>query len=336
LAIGYEILMAHSIRIRFRNYLVFFFLLLLIAGLFLTSYYATFALLLGIFLSRPAKVLFHRSKLWLQKWKWWQWIILILIFMFIIFTFMLALPVPVTVPAPPPVVEEYSVIIEPVYPKMQRFRVIEEIFYSTQEYDNINGQMIPSILPEREVTSTKRGLILREVHIEALEADSQGYVNLTLPDGTLLSGYLCTYDCPESRIELRDFPKKSFYDAQDDSGSTIRDPYIDKEKISWSASNLNQGIKFAYIPSPYYYLLPILKPFVEISSLSQLVIGLFGIIGGLIVTPIVKPVLSNLVKNKIKSWLDRPTKKKPSQKVTLIVSSKGEQKEIEIDKDKSS
>jgi hypothetical protein len=83
-------------------------------------------------------------------------------------------------------------------------------------------------------------------------------------------------------------------------------------------------------------LLPILKPFVEISSLSELVIGLFGIIVGLIVTPIVKPVLSNLVQNKIKSWLDRLTKKKPSKKVTLIVSSKGEEKEIEIDEDKSS
>ena len=323
--------MAHLLRIRFRDYLVFFFLVLLIVGLFLTSYYASFALLLGIFLSRPAKVLFHPFKLWLQKWKWWQWIILILI---IILPLLLVLSSP-PLPPPPPVVEEYSVIIEPVYPEMERFTVDEEIiFYSKQEINDIYGQMIYSSLPKREVTSTNRGLLLREVHIAPLQANSFGYVNYTLPDGILLSGKLCTNDCPVSRIELRDFPNNSFYDAKDVDGSISYDSYIDKEKISWSASNLNKGIKFAYIPSPYYYLLPLLKPFVEISSIGQLVIVLLGIIGGLIMTPIVKPFISHLVKDKIKSWLERPPKKKPDKRVTLIVSSNGEEKEIDIDEDK--
>jgi len=329
--------MTHSIWIKIGGYSVFFSLVLLVAGLFSTSYSASLVFLLGIFLSISAKVLFHRAASWVPKWKMWEWftfIILVIIFLISI----LSLPglINLHLPPSPPVVEKYSVIIEPLDLKMERFRVNEKVFfYSSQEVDYINRQMNSSLF-EREVTSTNRGLILREVHIAPLQADSFGYVNLTLPDGILLCGRLCTDKCPKSRIELRDFPKNSFYDAKDVNGSINFDSYIDKEKITWSASNLNQGIKFAYIPSPYYYLLPVLKPFVEISSLSQLVIVLLGIIGGLIVTPVVKPVLSNVVKNKIKSWIERPPKKKPSKKATLIISSKGEEKEIEIDEDESS
>ena len=329
---GQKISMVHSIWIKLVSYSAFFFLVLLVAGLFFTNYSASLVLLLGIFLSRSVKMLFHRAASWVKKWKGWKWIIFI--FLVII---LLIYAVPIDTTQDPPVVEKYSVIIEPVDPKMERFKVIETVFfYSTQEVDIENGQMNSSSLPEREVTSINRGLLLREVHIAPLEANSRGYVNLTLPDGILLRGYLCAYYCSKSRIELREFQENSFYDAKDVEGNISYDSYIDKEKISWSASNLNQGIRFAYIPLPYCYLLPVLKPFVEISSLSQLVIVLLGIIGGLIVTPIVKPVLSNLVINKIKSWFDRPTKKKPGKKVTLIVSSKGEEKEIEINEDKSS
>ena len=325
--------MVHLIWIKLCSYSAFFFLVLLVAGLFSTSYSAGLVLLLGLFLSRPAKLLFHRVASWVQKWIGWKWITFIFL-VIILITFLS--PVPYIHPHLP-VVEKYSVIIEPVDPKMERFRVIEEVFfYSTQEVDIKNGPMNYSSLPEREVTSINRGLLLREVHIAPLEANSRGYVNLTLPDGILLRGYLCADYCSKSRIELREFQENSFYDAKDVEGNISYDSYIDKEKISWSASNLNQGIRFAYIPLPYCYLLPVLKPFVEISSLSQLVIVLLGIIGGLIVTPIVKPVLSNLVINKIKSWFDRPTKKKPGKKVTLIVSSKGKEKEIEINEDKSS
>jgi hypothetical protein len=235
---GYEISMAHSIRIIFRDYLVFSFLVILIVGLFLTNYYASFALLLGIFLSQPSKVLYHLFK--------WRFILLIIMAIFLV-----ALVNQPTPPPPLPIVEEYSVIIEPLYPEMEKFIVNEEIiFYINQEVEDVNSQMIYSRLPKREVTSTNRGLLLKEVHISPLQANSFGYVNLTLPDGFLLRGRLCTYDCPVSRIELYDFPKNSFYDAKDVDGSISYDSYIDKEKISWSASNLNQGIKFAYIPPP--------------------------------------------------------------------------------------
>jgi hypothetical protein len=189
-------------------------------------------------------------------------------------------------------------------------------------------------LPVREVTSSNRGLLLKEVHIAPLQANSEGYVDLNLPNGKRLSGYLCTYYCPKSKIRLRDFPKNYFYDAKNDV-SLQRDPYIDIETITWSVNDLNEGIKFSYISPPYYYLLPLVKPFVGISSLSELIIVLLGIIGGLIVTPIVGAFLSDLVKSKIKSRFEKPPKKKQSRRTTLIVSSKGEEKVIEIDEDES-
>ena len=215
---------------------------------------------------------------------------------------------------------------------MERFKINETINFSNNLKVVESDRVIH--LPVREVTSSNRGLLLKEVHIAPLQANSEGYVDLNLPNGKRLSVYLCTYYCPKSKIRLRDFPKNSFYDAKNDV-SLQRDPYIDIETITWSVSDLNEGIKFSYISPPYYYLLPLMKPFVGISSLSELIIVLLGIIGGLIVTPIVGAFLSDLVKGKVKSQFGKPPKKKQSRRTTLIVSSKGEEKVIEIDEDES-
>jgi hypothetical protein len=320
---------------RLKYYFIIIFLSLFIAGLFITNYSACLALVAGILvagilLSKPAKVLLSYIISWVRKWKWVKWVLLILI----VFFLSLALP-----PDPrylqdqdPPDLEKYSVIIEPVDSKMERFKINETINISNK-LDVVESDRVIH-LSGREVTSSNRGLLLKEIHIAPLQANSEGYVDLNLPNGKRISGYLCTYYCPESKIKLRDFPKNSFYDAKNDV-SLKRDSYIDIETITWSVSDLNEGIKFSYISPPYYYLLPLVKPFVGISSLSELIIVLLGIIGGLIVTPIVGAFLSNLVKSKIKSRFEKPPKKKQSRRTTLIVSSKGEEKVIEIDEDES-
>jgi len=60
-----------------------------------------------------------------------------------------------------------------------------------------------------------------------------------------------------------------------------------------------------------------------------LIVGFIGLIGAVILTPIVKPALTDIAQSKLKSWLDRTPAKKLVNKGKLIISSDGTEKEIE-------
>ncbi len=181
-------------------------------------------------------------------------------------------------------------------------------------------------LPDRKIASTSRGFLVRELQISPLQMDITGHISLTLSDGTSLDDDLCPSYCPDSRIELLDFPKNAFYVAREARDLEVF-PYVDTETITWSVRNLERGIAFAYVAPPYYQLRSLLKPFVEFSSFGQWVVGLVGVIIAFVITPVVKPVLTDLAKNKFKSQIER----KPAKKGIIIVSSKGQEKEVEID-----
>ncbi len=312
------------------GYLVLIVLLFLAVGLLSTSYSASVALLLGILLAWPTKVIIkaivaHMRSLGHQERRVLfliAFLLLLVICSLYLFSFTLSLR--------PPTVDEYQVIIEQL--DSQTFRVQENVIIEETTTVNQESKIeeILVSLPERTVKSASRGLLLKELQIAPLKMSSSGYISLTLPSGNVLRGSLCRDYCPKSRIELLDFPTNSFYAAKD-AQDIERFPYVNTESITWSVRNLEKGVIFAYIPSPYHYLRPILQPFVEASSIGQWAIALVSIIGTLVLTPIVQPVLTDLAQNRLKSLFKKAPPERSGKKASLIISSKGEEKEIEID-----
>lgn len=329
--------------VRLPGYLIRASPVLILALLLLVSYSAGLAALIG-FLLAWAVILNAR------RWGLGRW--LTLLTMLVLVSLSLLVSYFVTpfagiyyqAPQPPPIVKSYRVTIDAM--EQDKFRVKEEVVYNLFErfcdsfssywFDRnpdrdpkgksscskIHDRDTVLSLPERQITSTSRGLLLREANIAPLEASS-GQVTITLRDGSTLHGSLCAFSCPQSAIELRDFPRSSFYAARHAQNVNIQ-PYIDTETITWSIDRLGRGITFAYIPSPYYHLRPILKPLLEVSSLSQWIIGVLGFLGSIGVS-----FIANLVRKKYRSRSMTAPKEEPGKTRTLIVSSSGDEKEIE-------
>jgi hypothetical protein len=323
---------------RFSVYLILVLFFAILVGLLTLNYSATLVFLIGCFLSWPTRRFFqfvgsNKKKmkgLTQQRWFKIVWILLLLFFsLSAIFLFVL-----LTEPrsqqvacADNPIVEKYLVIIEPETSKEDTFRIRETVTNPCPGLGRQNSIEVYNV-PEREISGSPRGLLLKEVAIFPLQS-SGGIVNLHLQDGRFLVGPLCVGRCPESTVELRDFPIGSFYAAKWAEKLELS-PYIDTEKITWTIQNLDEGIVFAYVPAPFFYLRPIIEPFAGASSMSQLLVGLFGLIGTIIVTPIVKPVLFSRFQNTLGSWLDKRSGVDPSPKVKIVVSGKGEEKEIDM------
>lgn len=294
---------------------------------------AGFVLILALLSSYPIeKFLFPKTEIsknhgWQGKIRQWNHLI---IFVFsIIFFVIWALPLwfldsePVPISATLPVVAEYHIAIKPVDSTLKNLKIEEEGI--------LDGEM--KLLSERQISGTSRGFLLREVRITPLEADASGYVNLILPDGSSLRGPLCGSWCPQSTVELRDFPKNSFFDAKNAEQVGEPDTYVEVETIILSIRDLEQGIVFAYIPPPYHYFRPMLAPFVGLSSFGEIAIVIFSLTGTIILVPIVQPIIYNLAKSRLQSWFKKESKEKSVKTATLIVSSKGEVKEVEVNED---
>jgi len=194
-----------------------------------------------------------------------------------------------------PLVQKYHVVIKPVSFQAGTFIAKETITI----YPDIEIN-----LPERQITDNPRGLVLREISFLPI-----GTEELQLPDGTPLSWPLCGDSCPESTIELFDFPKDSFYAAKGAEGLTAL-PYIDTEEITWSTHNIDNGIVFAFFPPPFQYVRPIIEPFIGQFSVSKYLLGFFGFIGTIVITPIVKPVVTDKLQKKFSNWLEKLSKQK--------------------------
>jgi len=223
--------------------------------------------------------------------------------------------------------EHYQVVIEPMNPALETFLIREEVEYT------INGEKNRLRLPQRHLSGTSRGLFVKELKINALDMDSSGTVIWTLPDGTVRRDALCPMSCPIGSVELKDWPKNSFY-ASKNARDMKQQSYLDTETLDWSVSSLKDPIQVAYIPSPFYFLRAFLEPFAQVSSLGEWVMTLIGILSTAIVTPAIKNRLSGVVQNRVKSLLERNSKIS-GRKTTLIISSKGKEKEIEIKEGKS-
>jgi hypothetical protein len=148
--------------------------------------------------------------------------------------------------------------------------------------DDLAGYSLPGI----EATIIKRGFLLEEVNFQ--------------------SAMPCK---PKVTVELDDFPLNAFYEsfyAQD----LHKYPYIDTETITWDS--LSEDIRFSFIKPPFQIVKPLLMPLIGVNTISEWFIGIFGIIGALIFTPIIKPLLIEIAQNQLMEIFFRDKRKQKS------------------------
>ena len=206
----------------------------------------------------------------------------------------------------PPLINGYHLTINNPNWESGVFSIKETVFINPQwvEYYH-ETDLPPSVdLPEREVTSTKIGLLTREVRIIPVQADPTGGVAITLPDGSTLKGTVCSFSCGPINIEIHDAPKGSFLSARD-SDKIQKVSSVDTEAVSWSVFSLEGGITFAFVPPPFNYMGPIIEPLAGVSALNQVVLGILGLISTLLITPILKPVILAAAQKSFGPWLDK-------------------------------
>lgn len=313
------------------GYLSLIILIVAVVGLLLISYTTAIYFLIGVLLVRPIGY----SLSWIfkpeQKWLVNTVGILILVFLIILVSqlsvsnygpFRICNPGSVEMQV---MINDYQALIEPIDPSKGLFEITEEVIYDIKRYVceedsstsiSIIAENFVVILPAREMRSSNRGIFIREIIITPLE-------------NSFLSAVTC---CPKSPIvELHDFPRNSFYEAKDAQNLQIS-PYLDTETIIWSGFSLRRDIVFAYIAPPFYSVRDILALFIGVSYQSYSLIIIFSLLVTTVFSFLIKPVLSDIGKNKIKTFLDRKSQK-PVKKTTIIVSSKGEEREVDVTED---
>ena len=228
----------------------------------------------------------------------------------------LLLPLYLAANPSPPLINEYRLTISNPDWQSGIFSIREAVSINPQWTDFNHEPDLPATvdLPGREVTSTRIGLFTWQVRIMPDEADPSGEAEITLPDGHILKGTICTYTCEKIDVELNDAPKGSFLAARN-AENIHRYPYIDTETISWSVINLDQGITFAFVPPPFNFVRPIIDPLLGVAALDQWLLGILGTVCTLVVTPVVKPLIQEAARKRFGPWLEKRPGAKKAQEV---------------------
>lgn len=230
----------------------------------------------------------------------------------------------------PLLVAKYELTI--TYAQDDRFTLEEKVYppYAGRPVDFETPQTVAS-----SAAGVPRGFLLRELAIAPLGVDAAGRVEIVLPDNTRLDGMLCSpYGCPPNTITLADFPKNSFFAAKNAQDLQSQD-YVDTSTFIWSVAALDDRVAFAYIPAPFNNFRSILAPFIGFSRVSQWAAALVGLVGALVVTPIVVPWINDEIKEFLQRRFKKPAAAPPqaveAPKAKLIISADGEEKEIEVE-----
>ena len=85
-------------------------------------------------------------------------------------------------------------------------------------------------------------------------------------------------------------------------------PYLDTETVTWTVENLDGDIVFAYIPSPFHYLRPLLAPFISLATLSQWLFGLIGVVAGGLITAYARTWLLSIAQKLAAIMIKPPAK----------------------------
>jgi len=181
-----------------------------------------------------------------------------------------------------PIVVKYTADLTPVSKgsATTHFSLAEDIMVKVVSPTSGKTQTKPYRLPPRIVTGSGNGLLEEQLVIAPLGvapsfAGATPQLNVILPDGSPLFGPLCPATCPPATVVIHDLPQGSFVQAKDASVTTS--PYGNTETVQWDVANLEDGITFSYIQSPWEFLHKPLDPFLGITSAGQFVVTLFGL-----------------------------------------------------------
>lgn len=238
------------------------------------------------------------------------------------------------VPAPPLINGYYLTITNPDW-KAGVFTIQETVVINPDWISFYHGTDLPQSvdLPERKVRSTSLGLLSRQVKIMPDQAGPSGEAVITLPDGRVLKGSICSLTCGKIVIVLHDVPAGSFLAAKD-ADDIKKAPYINTETVSWSVLDPDQGITFAFVPPPFNVVRPVIEPLLGVSSLNQWLLGILGLISTLLVSPLLKPLLFRAGQKMIDPHPDEqpPAKRKidTKRRPPVLIPNTGEQTEADI------
>ena len=199
------------------------------------------------------------------------------------------------------VIETYTVEASPLEKLVAGVWVQERLIYDVVAGDDLLADDEDMILPERRVLSRRKGFLLREVTVEPLGEGPYATVSVPWADGSTLDARLCGATCPVTTIRVEDLPKGAFYAARGTETVNVTE-YINTEIITWTTSDLSDGIVFAYITPPFQVLRPVLAPLIGASNANEWAIGVFGMLTSVIGAPLIKPVAENLVQDAVLDW----------------------------------
>ncbi len=171
-------------------------------------------------------------------------------------------------PLPPPLAKQYEVEIYPT--GEAEFAVTEEVVVDLGEqgevhFDAGGGQF----------RSSPETWALLRAEILPLSAHG-GRVVIDTDGGTPVTGSLCTYTCPVTRVKLRDFPKGRFLRPHGASATSVP-AGLGTENINWIPDQPDEGIVFYYYREPYQHFRPVIDRFAAVASLGSLALAVLGI-----------------------------------------------------------
>ncbi len=207
---------------------------------------------------------------------------------------------------PPPLINEYHLTINSPDWQAGVFSIAETVVINPQwvQYHH-EPEIPPSVdLPAREVTSTNVGLLTRQVKVTPGRADPSGNTAITLADGRILKGAICSFSCGNIDAKISEAPAGSFLAARN-AGKIQKAASAQAETVSWSGFSLDQGITFAFVPPPFNFMGPVIAPLAGVSALNPGILGILGLIGTLLLTPILKPLILEVAEKSFGPWLDK-------------------------------
>ena len=185
-----------------------------------------------------------------------------------------------------------------------RFSLVEEL-----EFDrDWSGRYLPDDRPPRltrkprEIISTSKGLILKEVVFRLPETDSSGFAVKRGPDAHGQEFSLTYLGACE--VDVTGLASGAFV-AADNATSVDRNAYLGSETVAWALSEPSAGVRFAYIVPPFQPLQPIVSRMSSLSTIGAWFVALLMVVGSAIVVGLLKPALLDYAKARIDQMIAR-------------------------------
>ena len=199
---------------------------------------------------------------------------------------------PSLTPISVPFLKFYRATFEPINNQLTDFNLIEEVTVDKNAQVRIDKRQLV-----RRIESNNIGLIYKELKTKPLNLDSSDKVKLRRVSGDYFEASFCEESCPVSAIKIFSMPAGAFQDADIAENLTVN-PYLDQETISWVSSDIERGIRFAYIQPPYHRFWRFIKPFLILASLPSSILVNLGTIIAIILEHMLKPLI-NVAGNKM-------------------------------------